>query len=167
MTSDPLASVEERLRSRVGEETTEELGILRRHDFLRFAVAVGDADYLEMVSRLAPGERAPAPALFLPGTLHWTPGPVEDDLRPDGLAARDAPGVGDEAVNVMHGGQAMTFHHAAYEGTRVRARRQVRRAERKTGRSARFLLVVTTTRYHDGDDVLLVTVDDTILVVPR
>ena len=45
----------------------------------------------------------------------------------------------------MHGGQAITFRRAAVEGTRVRARRQLRSVERKMGRSATFLVVVTTT----------------------
>jgi N-terminal half of MaoC dehydratase len=167
VTGDPLAPIEARLRGRIGEATTEHLGVLRRHDFLRFAVATGDTDYLERMHALPPGASAPAPALYVSGVLHWTPGPVEVELRPDGLTARDAPGVEGEAVNVMHGGQAITFHRQVCEGAAVRARRQLRRAERKAGRSAEFLLVVTTTQYHDGDDALLVTVDDTILVVPR
>jgi hypothetical protein len=167
VTGDPLAPVEARLRSRIGDTTTEHVGVLRRHDFLRFAVATGDTDYVERIHGLPPGAPAPAPALYLPGVLHWTPGPLEVELRPDGLTARDAPGVEGEAVNVMHGGQAITFHRQVWEGAAVRARRQLRRADRKTGRSSEFLLVVTTTQYQDGDDALLTTVDDTILVVPR
>ena len=165
--SDPLAPIEARLQHRLGEETTEPVGILQRHDFLRFAVATGDSDYLTMVDGLPPDEPAPAPMLYLPGTLHWTPGPREADLRPDGLTGRDAPGVIDEAVNVLHGGQAIVLVRPALEGMKVRARRQLRRAERKAGRSGDFLLIQTTTRYDDDREQLLVTVDDTILVVVR
>jgi hypothetical protein len=167
VTGDPLASVEVRLRRRIGKEQIEHLGILRRDDFLRFAVATSDSHYLDLVDRLSPGAAAPAPPLFLPGILHWTPGPLEADLRPDGLTERDAPGVGEEAVNVMHGGQAITFDRTAYEGTDVRAKRRLRSVERKVGRSAAFLLIVTTTDFLDRDDLRFVTVDDTILVVPR
>jgi hypothetical protein len=165
--SDPLARVEAQLRLRLGEETAEHVGILRRHDFLRFAVATGDDDYLAMVESLAPGVVASAPLLYLPGTLHWTPGPRGDDLRPDGLTDRDVPGVTDEPVNVLHGGQEMRFLRPAVEGMDVHAQRHLRRVARKAGRSGEFLVVLTTTRYHEHDGQLLVTVDDTILVVPR
>ena len=168
MTVDPLDAIEHRLHSRLGAITTEDLGVLRRHDFLRFAVATADVDYLDLVDGLPHGAPAPAPSLYLPGILHWTPGPAEADLRPDGLTERDAPGVDREAVNVMHGGQAITFGRLAHEDTRVCARRQLRSVERKVGRSAAFLVVVTTTEFFAGeDDAPLLSVDDTILVVPR
>ena len=68
----------------------------------------------------------------------------------------------------MHGGQAITFGRAAREATSVRARRQLRSVERKVGRSTAFLVVVTTTEFFsDEDDAPLLSVDDTILVVPR
>jgi N-terminal half of MaoC dehydratase len=168
MTRDPLAKVEERLRNQVGDITTERLGVLRRHDFLRFAVASADADYLELIDGLPPGAPAPAPTLYVPGILHWTPGPVEAELRSDGLTERDAPGVGEELVNVMHGGQVIAFHRPVCEGADLHARRMLRSVERKVGRASTFLLVIATTEFAAGDDDSpLITVDDSILVVPR
>ena len=112
-----------------------------------------------------PPNRGP-PALYLPGILHWAPRP-DAELRADGLAPSDAPGVGDEPVNVMHGGQAIELHAPAREGVRVRAERVMRRAERKTGSTSSFLAVVTETRFVDDAGRLLTAVDDTILIVPR
>ena len=93
---------------------------------------------------------------------------LEADLRPDGLTARDAPGVDGEAVNVMHGGQAMTFHARGLRGhPRARpASAPPRRAQDGTlgslpaRRDDHALPAMATT-------CSLLTVDDTILVVPR
>ena len=166
--SDVLSAVESRLAAAVGEETEEDLGVLRRLDFLRFAVAAEDGAYLERVAKIPAGERAPAPTLYLPGILHWTPGPLETELRPDGLARRDAPGVADDdEVNVMHGGQDVELHAIVTEGMHVHALRRMTSAARKSGRSADFLVVQTTTRFMDSDATALATVVDTVLVVPR
>ncbi len=165
--TDLLAPIEDRLRMRLGAVEVEDLGTPRRRDFLRFAVAAGDATYLELAATLREGDLAPAPVLYLPGTLHWAEGPAEAELRPDGLSHRDAPGVEVEAVNVMHGGQDITFHGRAHEGTRVEARRRLRAVERKAGRTGDFLVVTTTTEFVADGETSLAVVDDTILVVPR
>jgi hypothetical protein len=172
VTVDPLAAVESRLQAALGIEHTEDLGTLVRRHFLRFAVATGDEPYLARIAALPADQRAPAPVLYLPGILHWTPGPLDHELRTDGLAPRDAPGIdaadaAGAALNVMHGGQAITFGRTAYEGTKVSARRRLVTATRKTGRAGDFLIAVTTTTFVDGDDDTLAMCDDTILVVPR
>ena len=87
MTVDPLDAVEQRLHGRLGDITSEDLGVLRRQDFLRFAVATADVDYVGLVDGLPHDAPAPAPPLYLPGILHWAPGPAEAELRPDGLTA--------------------------------------------------------------------------------
>ena len=105
--------------------------------------------------------------LYLPGTLHWAEGPAESELRPDGLSYRDAPGVEDEAVNVMHGGQDIRFFDRSREGMRVQARRHLRAVDRKAGRSGDFLVVTTTTEFVADGAAPLALVDDTVLVMPR
>jgi hypothetical protein len=165
--SDVLAPIERRLRLRVGAEDVEDLGTLHRRDFLRFALAAGDTTYLELVAALPEGELVPAPVLYLPGTLHWAEGPAESELRPDGLSDRDAPGVEDEAVNVMHGGQDIRFLDRSGEGMRVEARRHLRAVDRKAGRSGDFLVVTTTTEFVADGVARLALGDDVILVVPR
>jgi hypothetical protein len=164
-----LDDVELRLASRVGNTEHEDLGVLTRRDFLRFATATNDQRYLEMV-RAEPFDRAvPAPLLYLAGILHWASGPSGAELRADGLARRDAPGVTepeDEHLNVMHGGQSIAFHARAYEGMEVRASRLLLSAQRKHGRDRNFLLVTTSTAFV-ASGTRLADVDDTILVLAR
>ena len=162
-----IDGVEQRLLAAVGSSSTEELGVLNRRDFLRYALAAADDDYVATTEHVPLDERAAAPVMFLPGILHWTAGPHERELRADGLAARDAPGVTDEDVNVMHGGQRIEFHQRAIEGMRVVARRELRTVDRKQGRGGDFLVVVNHTRFLDEAETLLATVDDTILVLGR
>jgi hypothetical protein len=169
--TDVLAAITARLRPLVGVTTTEHVGVLQRRDFLRFARAAGDEAYLARAAAggadvCDAGDACAAPVLYLPGILHWSP-PDESELRPDGLARRDAPGVEDEAVNVMHGGQTIEVHEPAREGMHVTVERTLRRAERKEGRVAPFLVVVTESRFVDEGARLLSVVADTILVVPR
>jgi len=161
-----LDVIEERLRSVLNAASTEDLGVLQRRDFLRYALAAGDDVYVTEAERASENERLRSPVMFLPGILHWTVGPHERELRADGLAARDAPGVTDEAVNVMHGGQRIEFHRRATEGDRVTAHRMLVRVDRKRGRNGDFLVTVTTTRFVRESDELA-TVDDTILILER
>jgi hypothetical protein len=160
-------AIEQRLAGRLGVTTTEHLGVLHRRDFLRYALAAGDEVYVAATEALPADERALAPVMFLAGILHWTAGPHECELRADGLAARDAPGVGEEPVHIMHGGQAMTLHRRAVEGMDVTAHRRMHTADRKRGRADDFLVVVTTTTFVDESGETLAAVDDTILVLPR
>ena len=162
-----VEAVEQRLRTAVGAPSMEDLGVLNRRDFLRYALAAGDDDYVATTEQLPLGARAAAPVMFLPGILHWTAGPHERELRADGLAARDAPGVTDEDVNVMHGGQRIEFHQRAVEGMRVVARRELRSVDRKHGRGGDFLVVVNHTQFLDETKTPLASVDDTILVIAR
>ena len=169
MTTDVLASIEARLREVVGTETSEDLGVLQRRDFLRFADAAGDEEYvahLAAVDPAGPAEPLRAPTLYLPGILHWAP-LVESELRRTGSRHPTRPACMGRPVNVMHGGQAVEFHVAAREGMHVRVGRVVRRAERKAGRTSPFLVVVTESRFVGDGATLLTVVADTILIVPR
>jgi hypothetical protein len=158
--------VEARLAS-AAPPAPEDLGRLERPAFLRFAVATGDDPYLERAARWPADRPLVAPLLYLPGILHWTPGPLEAELHPDGLAPRDAPGVEpDDPVTVMHGGQSIGFAGPVLEGMRVAADRGAPSVRRVRGRSTDFLLVVTETRFV-ADGTPLLALEDTILVVPR
>jgi hypothetical protein len=162
-----IDAIERRLAAALGNTTTEALGVLQRREFLRYAAAAGDDAYVAATESIPSSEAALAPVMFLPGILHWTSGPHEHDLRGDGLAPRDAPGVEGENVNIMHGGQKIAFHRRAVEGMRVSAHRTTHTAQRKHGRAGDFLVVVTTTEFVDDTGDALATVDDTILVPPR
>ena len=155
--------VEQRVTALIGVTNTEDLGILDLHHFRRFALACGDARSVDEADEVPDI----APLMYLSGVLHWGAGPPEASLRIDGLARRDAPGVENEDVTVMHGGQQLTFHRAVRSGARVFAHRSVTEVKRREGRSGGFLAIDTVTRYQQDNGTALIDSIDTVLVLER
>jgi len=161
-----LDDVLSRARGLIGRWEDEDCGTVTVKDFCRYAAAVDDLGYLRRArDREASGQPVEAPALFLAATMSWEDGPAEEELRPDGLAARESPCIQGLPVRQVHGGQAVRLSRAPLAGTRVTASRAVTSAERKHGRSGDFVLLGLTTRYTSPDGTELTAVDETIVVL--
>lgn len=161
-----LDEVLSRARALVGAWQSEDCGVLAVKDFCRYAAALNDLGYIRRArAQEAAGEDVVAPALFLAGTLSWQDGPAEDELRPDGLAARESPCTQGLPVRQVHGGQSVRLLRAPVAGTRVTASRAVTSADRRQGRTADFALLGVTTRFTAADRTELMVVDETIVVL--
>jgi hypothetical protein len=155
-----------RARGLVGAWESEDCGVLAVKDFCRYAAALNDVGYLRLArAQEAAGEPVVAPALFLAGTMSWQDGPAEDELRPDGLAARESPCTQGLPVRLVHGGQTVTLRRAPVAGTRVTAARAVTSADRRQGRGGDFVLLGVTTRFTAPDGAELMAMDETIVVL--
>ncbi|MEU6141683.1 MaoC family dehydratase N-terminal domain-containing protein [Streptomyces sp. NPDC047081] len=164
--SDVLDEVLARAGALVGAWEREDCGVLAVKDFCRYAAALNDLDYVRRArAREAAGEEVVAPALFLAGTMSWQDGPAEDDLRPDGLAARESPCTRGLPVRQVHGGQSVRLARAPVAGTRVTASRALMSADRRRGRGGDFVLLGVTTRFTAPDGAELMAMDETIVVL--
>ncbi|MGW2048427.1 FAS1-like dehydratase domain-containing protein [Streptomyces sp. NPDC001858] len=160
-----LDEVLARARRLVDRWDHEDCGTMTVRDFCRYAAALNDDEYVRRArAREAAGEPVEAPALFLAGTMSWEDGPVERDLRPDGLAVRESPCTQGLPVRQVHGGQSVRLMRPPVAGTRVTASRAVVSAQRKQGRSGAFVLLALTTRFTSADGSELTAVDETIVV---
>jgi hypothetical protein len=161
----PLDEVLARAKELTGRWEAEDCGVVTVRDFCRYAAALNDASYIRRArADEAAGRPVTAPPLFLAGTLSWEDGPVEDELRPDGLAARESPCTQGLPVRQVHGGESVRLGRPLVAGTRVRAERAVRSAARKSGRSGDFVLLSVATRFTGEDGAELTSVDETIIV---
>ncbi|MEU9291813.1 MaoC family dehydratase N-terminal domain-containing protein [Streptomyces sp. NPDC048275] len=161
-----LEEVLARARGLIGRWEDEDCGTVTVKDFCRYAAALNDVGYLRRArAREAAGAAVEAPALFLAATMSWEDGPTEQELRPDGLAARESPCTRGLAVRQVHGGQSVRLTRALLAGTRVTASRAVTSAERKQGRSGTFVLLGLSTRFTSPDGNELTAVDETIVVL--
>ncbi|MGW3415033.1 FAS1-like dehydratase domain-containing protein [Streptomyces sp. NPDC000888] len=161
-----LDEVLARARALVDRWEDEDCGTLTVKDFCRYAAALNDVHYLrEARVREVEGAPVEAPVLFLASTMSWEDGPVEQDLRPDGLAARESPCTQGLPVRQVHGGQSVRLTRAPLAGTRVTASRAVTSVAYKKGQSGDFVLLGVTTRYTAPDGGELTAVDETIVVL--
>ncbi|MFI0355730.1 MaoC family dehydratase N-terminal domain-containing protein [Actinomadura sp. 9N407] len=162
---DVLDEVLSRARDLAGRWEAADCGVVTVKDFCRYAAALNDAAYIGRArADESAGRPVTAPSMFLAGTLSWEDGPVEDELRPDGLAARESPCTQGLPVRQVHGGESVRVGTPLVAGTRVLAERAVRSATRKAGRSGDFVVLAVTTRFTGGDGTELVSVDETIIV---
>jgi hypothetical protein len=161
-----LDEVLSRARELIGRWEGEDCGTVTVKDFCRYAAAVGDTDYIRRArAREAAGGPVIAPALFLASALSWEDGPAEDELRPDGLSARESPCTQGLPVRQVHGGQSVRLVRAPVAGTRITASRAVTSANHRRGRTGEFVLFGVTTRFtsQDGDELMIQ--DETIVVL--
>lgn len=163
-----LAEVLARAGDLIGRWEREDCGVVTAKEFRRYAAAVDDTGYLRTARAAeAAGRPVTAPPLFLTGILSWEDGPVEAELRPDGLAARESPCTRGLPVRQVHGGQSVRLGSPLVAGARVRADRAVRSAEAKRGRSGDFVALAVTTRFTGEDGTELASVDETIIVMDQ
>lgn len=155
-----------RARKLIGQWESEDCGVLGVKDFCRYAAALNDVDYIRRArAQEAAGEQVVAPALFLAGTLSWEDGPVEGELRPDGLALRESPCTQGLPVRQVHGGESVRLGRPPVAGARVTAARAVTSADHRRGKSGEFVLLGVTTRFTAEDGEELMAVDETIVVL--
>lgn len=164
---DVLEQVCARARARAGKIASETLGTPTVHDFCRYAVAVGDDDYLTAARAAAASGRAVlAPALFVTGILGWGDGPPTQDLYPDGLGPADSPCTDGLPVTQMHGGQEVEITRRPAAGTTLRADRVIEGAAVKQGQAGPFAVLRMATTFRDEHGEALATSRESILVLP-
>src|SRR5690606_13549962 len=123
----------------------EDCGTVGVKDFCRYAAALNDAAYIRHARALeAAGEPVAAPPLFISGMLSWEDGPVEAEMRPDGLASRESPCTQGLPVRQVHGEQSVRLGRPLVAGDRIRAARAITSATHKRGRSGEFVLLGVT-----------------------
>ncbi|MGH9138702.1 MAG: FAS1-like dehydratase domain-containing protein [Acidimicrobiales bacterium] len=149
--------------ARAGSEEFWTIGPVTARDAARFAAASGDVAAL---GRLRRGSRV-APPLLLSGVLDWDIGSDVGELRGDGLSPREAPYVGDHDVRLVHGGQALRWYRPVLVGEDgLVARRSVRRADHRNGRSGELAIIGLETRYVVPRSGPVATCRETILCLP-
>ena len=160
------ARLYEQARRYVGYRDELDLGEVRRRDFQRFAIAVGDLNPLyfdEEVSRAAGFSRLVAPPLYLTSVMGWNPGPAEAGLREDGLAEADSFLIPIPGLRLMGGGQKIEFTGAVLEGARVVMKRQLEDVQLREGRSGPMVLFTVRRDYFDQHDEVLATCVETFI----
>lgn len=156
----------ERARQYIGYRDELDLGEVRRKDFQRFAVTVGDLNPLyfdEQESRAAGFPRLIAPPLYLTSVMGWRPGPNEAELREDGLAESDSFLIPIPGLRLMGGGQRVEFRSAVLEGTRIILQRQLEDVQLREGRSGPMVLFTVRRNYVGEDGKVLVTCIETFI----
>lgn len=162
-----LEQVCARARARAGQITSETLGTLTARDFCRYAVAVGDNDYLTAAhSAAASGRPVLAPTLFVTGILGWGDGPPTQDLYRDGLGLADSPCTDGLPVTQMHGGQEVEITRRPAAGSVLHADRVIEGAAMKQGQAGPFAVLRMATTFRDGQGEALVTSRESIIVLP-
>jgi hydroxyacyl-ACP dehydratase HTD2-like protein with hotdog domain len=165
---DPLDEVLARAAELTGREETERLGTPTVKEFCRFAAVFDDEEYIERArDDEAAGREVVAPALFLIATMGWDDGPIESELRPDGLSARESPCTHGSPVQQVHGGQSVSFGVPLVAGNELRAIRTLKSAQRKEGRSGPFVLLTVSTRFVTVDGIELAISDENMVVSPQ
>lgn len=150
----------------VGYRDQLELGAIRRGDFQRFAIAVGDLNpvyFDESAARAAGYPRLAAPPLYIASVMGWRPGPPEAELREDGLAEADSFLIPIPGLRLMGGGQELGFHGAVLEDTVVTMRRELADVQLRAGRSGPLVVFAVRRTYVDERGVTLVTCVETFI----
>lgn len=141
-----------RLRSELGRESTERLGVVQGRDIERFALAT----QAPPPRRDADGALL-APPLFLSSVMGWGAGAPETELDVDGTAPSDTRGLPVGGVRLMGAGQELRFHAPVREGTSVVVHTSLADVELKEGRSGPLLLMRILRRFTDDCGRELVT----------
>jgi hydroxyacyl-ACP dehydratase HTD2-like protein with hotdog domain len=148
-----MRAAAEWLAAEVGVSRRRELGTLESRDLERFALASGGP---------APAD-GQAPPLYLSSVMGWSPGPPEDELRPDGSGADETRGLPLAGLRLMGAGQELEFHAPARAGDRVVETTTLLAVRRKTGRSGDLLLLRVRRDFADGANRPLITCHETFV----
>jgi acyl dehydratase len=164
--SDPFSRLYEELKRHVGKSQRTDLGIVRTHDFQRFAIASGNLNPIFFDDGAAKAAGYPstiAPPLMLSAVLGWQAGPPNDSLRPDGTMGEEFAFVPLEGMRVMGGGQDLDFHAPVTDGMRISMEMRLDGVDLKQGKSGQLILIHLTQVYRDADDKPLVTCRETFI----
>lgn len=143
-----LVDAFERLEAAKGQASVMDLGQIRAHDFGRFAIAAGRAEWTD-------GDVAVAHPLFLSAVMGWGDGPPESDLRADGTEPSATAGLPLEGLRLMGAGQDLTVHRAVAGGDHVAMSLSVDDVVLKDGKSGPLIVLTLRREYelHDGTAV--------------
>jgi acyl dehydratase len=156
----------EELQRYVGKSERTNLGVVRVHDFQRFAIAADNLNPIffdEGAARAAGYPGAIAPPLLLSAVRNWQAGPPNDALRPDGTTSGEFGFLPLEGMRIMGGGQDLDFHAPVTDGTRVSMELRLDGVELKQGRSGPLLLIRITQTYRDDANQPLITCRETFI----
>lgn len=164
--ADPLEEVCDRASRLRGQVERVRLGEITVRDLCRYAIAVGDDEYVVAARAAeAAGRAVIAPPMFLTGILSWEDGPPEDELRPDGLGAQESPCTEGLPVRQVHGGQAVRLLAPVRAGMTIHAERSLAGAERKHGKAGDFVVLGLLTEYLDDSGTPLVVSEESVIVM--
>ncbi len=161
-----LASAYGYARTRIGHSDVLALGTVRRLDFQRFAIAVGDLNpiyFEEEAARVAGYPTVVAPPLFITSVMGWQAGPSEADLREDGLAERDSFLVSIPGLRLMGGGQEIELRAPVLDGTSVTMHRRLENVVHREGRSGPLILFTVRRDFIDQRGEVLASCDETFI----
>lgn len=149
----------------MGQKRSFDVGVIDKLWSQRYAVALDDLNplYFDEGYARAQGYRG----IIAPPNYVTTirdealPGPVESEMRPDGLPLTAGPPLAGLAA--MGGGQEIFFHAPVYCGERISGEKQIVRVDRRVGRSGEMVIVEEEILYlnHEGEEK--VTLRNTVL----
>lgn len=145
----------QRLRTEIGKERVEHLGVLSGVDFRRFSTAVrAPTECAETFD--ASGVQAAHP-LYLSSVMSWGAGAPETHLDADGTSEEETRGLPLYGVRLMGAGQDLEFHAPVLEGTQVSVRTSLEDVQIKRGASGTLLILQVLRQFVDGDGHPLIT----------
>jgi acyl dehydratase len=162
----PIDELCAKLKEHVGRSERTDLGVIRKEQFQRFAIAADNLDPVFFDKDAATAADYPdviAPPLFLSAVRNWQTGPPQDSLRPDGTTSHEFAFLPLEGFRMMGGGQDLDLHAPVTDGTRVSMELRLDDVQLKQGRSGPLLLIRITQTYRDDRDRLLVTCRETFV----
>lgn len=152
----------------VGTVVSRVTGEVRRRDWQRWAVAVGETNPLFFdaeVAREAGFREDCAPPLYLQYAVLGVT--RLEDLRADGSSgAASGNLLFPDAPKRMAGGESWEFHAPAYHGDEVTSERTVASIVQKEGRSGSFVLVNWRATYTNQDGALLAVANTSMIARP-
>lgn len=131
----------------------------------RYAIAIDDLDPLYFDHDYA--QRHGYAAIVAPPNYLTTirdevsPGPLDSQLRADGLAVSSAPPI--PGLAVMGGGQAIVFHEPVYCGDEIVAEKEIVKIAPQQGRSGPMVVVAEEIRYRTVAGQPKLTLTNTVL----
>lgn len=161
-----IPAIGEELKRYVGKSERTDLGVMRKENFQRFAIAADNLNpvfFDEDSARNAGYPGVIALPIFLTAVRNWHPGPQQDALRPDGTTSHEFAFLPLEGLRIMGGGQDLEFHAPITDGMRVSMEMRLDGVEVKQGRSGALLLIRLTQTYRDDADRPLVTCRETFI----
>ncbi|MDX2968138.1 MaoC family dehydratase N-terminal domain-containing protein [Kribbella solani] len=153
-------TVLEAVRTRIGTESTHELGTITALMIRRYARAIGESNPLYYDTEFARGCGHPdiiAPPNLVTAVSAWDEGPAEDGLRSDGVPTAALQDLPTEGVRVMGGGEDIEFHAPIPAGTTLTERSAMIGAELTHGSKGPVIVVRYRHEFVAADGRVLLT----------
>lgn len=152
----------------IGTVVSRATGEVRRRDWQRWAVSVGETNpiFFDAEAARAAGFREDcAPPLYLQYAILGVT--RLEDLRADGSSGAASGNLQfPDAPKRMAGGESWEFHDHAYHGDEITSERTVRSIVQKQGRSGPFVLVTWRATYVNQHGAMLAFADTSMIARP-